>query len=137
LKVFLDTSALVKRYVTEPGSEEIEAVLGRATEVIISWILPVELTSALNRRVREKSLTPEEKSFIEKGFRLDRPNFTVVTPDEPLLGQACHAVTAHGLCTLDAIQYASYRRSHAQVFYTADKRLWNGVKSEAAKVTLV
>jgi len=55
--VYLDTSALAKLYLPEPGSDEMEdALLGRR-DVIVSDLAITELTSAVARRVRETDLT--------------------------------------------------------------------------------
>ena len=55
--VYLDTSALVKLYLPESGSNEMEdALLGRR-DVIVSDLAITELTSAVVRRVREADLT--------------------------------------------------------------------------------
>jgi predicted nucleic acid-binding protein len=55
--VYLDTSARVKLYVPESGSDEMEdALLGRR-DVIVSDLAITELTSAVARRVREADLT--------------------------------------------------------------------------------
>jgi predicted nucleic acid-binding protein len=55
--VYLDTSALTKLYLPEPGSDEMEdALLGRR-DVVVSDLAITELTSASARRVRDADLT--------------------------------------------------------------------------------
>lgn len=62
--VYLDTSALVKLYVPEPGSDEMEdALLGRR-DVIVSDLAITELTSAVARRVRDADLTAADARRI-------------------------------------------------------------------------
>jgi predicted nucleic acid-binding protein len=46
---YLDASALVKRYVQEPGSEEVSQLIARARVVGTSAITRVEVTAALAR----------------------------------------------------------------------------------------
>jgi predicted nucleic acid-binding protein len=46
---YLDASALVKRYVQEPGSEEVSRLIARARVVGTSAITRVEVTAALAR----------------------------------------------------------------------------------------
>ena len=53
MKLSVDSSALAKRYIQEPGSEELEIFLQRASELAFSIILLPEVISALNRRLRE------------------------------------------------------------------------------------
>ena len=52
---YFDTSALVKRYVDEPGRREVQQLL-RRHDCVTSAILPVELRGALRRRVAERTL---------------------------------------------------------------------------------
>jgi predicted nucleic acid-binding protein len=64
--VYLDTSALVKLYLPEPGSDEMEdALLGRR-DVIVADLAITELTSAVARRVREADLTAADARRIYK-----------------------------------------------------------------------
>lgn len=59
---FLDTSALVKRYVPETGSNWIQSITDGAAnyDLTISEITWVELHSALSRRQREGSMSAGE-----------------------------------------------------------------------------
>ncbi len=47
---YFDTSALIKRYVDEPGRPEVLRLL-RKNQCVVSAVLPVEVRSALRRRV--------------------------------------------------------------------------------------
>ncbi len=49
---FADTSALIKRYVREPGSDWLRGELIRH-EVMIARLTPIELTAGLGRRYRQ------------------------------------------------------------------------------------
>ncbi|HEY9706764.1 MAG TPA: type II toxin-antitoxin system VapC family toxin, partial [Oculatellaceae cyanobacterium] len=70
---FLDSSALVKRYVPETGSAWIQAIADAATGnlLIISRITWVEVLSALARRQREGSLSDTDVDLIIQRFRYD------------------------------------------------------------------
>jgi predicted nucleic acid-binding protein len=57
---FLDTSALVKRYHREPGSDAIAALFAEQDRrIIISELSIIEFGSALSKKVREGEITPE------------------------------------------------------------------------------
>jgi len=56
---YFDTSALIKRYVAEPGRREVLQLL-RKNECVVSAVLPVEVRSALRRRVAEGTLVRPE-----------------------------------------------------------------------------
>lgn len=49
---YLDASALVKRYVAEPGSEEVEETISGAEAVGTVMITRVEVASAFGKAVR-------------------------------------------------------------------------------------
>ena len=53
---FVDTSALVKRYIRESGSEWLRSEIVRH-EVLISQLTPIELAAALSKRFREGSIS--------------------------------------------------------------------------------
>jgi hypothetical protein len=58
---YVDTSALVKRYVDEVGSDWLRAALKAQPRpaIVVVHVAIVEITSALTRRRREGILTPE------------------------------------------------------------------------------
>ena len=63
---FLDSNALVKRYVPELGSEWIQALAdsGTGNILIIARITWVEVLSALARRQREGSLSSTDLNLV-------------------------------------------------------------------------
>lgn len=101
---YFDTSALVKRYVDEPGRREVLRLL-RRNECVTSAVLPVELRSDLRRRVAEGSIDPARLPAILK-----------------------HVAAAHAIRTLDAVHVASAQLFAARAsmpgltFVSADKR---------------
>ncbi len=70
---FLDTSALVKRYILEQGQAWIISICDPAQEhdLYISQTARVEIVSALCRRTRERSITVDERDQLIKKFRED------------------------------------------------------------------
>ena len=68
---FLDTSALVKRYVTEIGSTWVQDIAALNTDKLnIAQITWVEFFSALARRQREGSLPASDMNEIIQDFRV-------------------------------------------------------------------
>ncbi len=59
---YLDTSALIKRYVDESGSVWLRAQIDATLQplIISSHLLLAEMISAFNRRVREGALSRED-----------------------------------------------------------------------------
>lgn len=124
---YFDTSALVKRYVDEPGRREVQQLF-RRHDCLMSAILPVELRSALRRRVTERTLDRAGVSAILKRVETDRAYWTVVEVGAEVLSGAEALVSAQPLRTLDAIHVASAQLFAARlsmsdlIFVSADKR---------------
>lgn len=58
--LYLDTSSLIKLYIEEPGTPEVERQFDEASLVCTSVVAYAEARSALARLCREGSLPPEE-----------------------------------------------------------------------------
>ena len=69
--VYLDTSALLKRYLPEAGSEMFEAYLSTLGPATISRLTLVELRSALNRKRREGAISTEQEQAAATEIRID------------------------------------------------------------------
>jgi uncharacterized protein len=114
---FLDTSALVKRYVTETGSPWITALtdITAQKDCWISSITPVELLAALSIRVRTGSITLPLAQQTEQRFRLElSTHFQIITLIPVILNRAMGLVTAHPLRAYDAVQLAAAQYLNSQ-----------------------
>jgi len=132
---FVDSSALVKRYVPETGSAWIRALSAQKTgnSLFIARITWVEVVSALARREREGSLTPTDRTLIIQRFRSDmNDQYQVIELDAKLAETAGQLVEQYPLRAYDAVQMASVLRiqsaftmeqSISLIFLTADNRL--------------
>jgi uncharacterized protein len=124
---YFDTSALVKRYVDQPGRRQVQQLV-RRHDCVTSAILPVELRSALRRRVAERTLVSSRVSEILKRVAGDRAYWTVIEVGTEVLSGAEALVSVHPLRTLDAIHVASAQLFAARlsisdlIFVSADKR---------------
>jgi predicted nucleic acid-binding protein len=54
---YFDTSALIKRFVEEPGSERVDAVVDEEPLLATSKVAYAEVHAGLARKLREKALT--------------------------------------------------------------------------------
>lgn len=73
MTLYLDTSSLVKLYVTEPGSDEVRALVDAAAIVATSSRAYPETRAALARRRRERVLRPAGFASAKKTFEADWP----------------------------------------------------------------
>lgn len=69
--LYLDTSALIKIYFPEPGSEELETALRRRNDLIISDLVITEAVSALSRRRREGDIRIQVVRRMHKAILRD------------------------------------------------------------------
>jgi uncharacterized protein len=132
---FVDSSALVKRYVPETGSAWIRVLLAPKTgnSLLIARITWVEVLSALARREREGSLTLTDRTLIIQRFRSHLNNqYQVIELDTTLAETAGQLVGQYPLRAYDAVQLASVLRiqpafateqSTSLIFLTSDDRL--------------
>ena len=132
---FLDSSALVKRYVTETGSGWIRALTDPAARnpLIIARITWVEVLSALARRQREGSITSSDVTRVIRTFSYDLDmQYQVAELNAALVRAAGELVIQHPMRAYDAVQLASALRVQSDLvetgvlqltFLTADERL--------------
>ena len=107
---FFDTSALVKRHVTEAGSGWVRAqTAAKAGHTLyIASITSVEMTSAITRRQRGGSLTAAQGAAIYGHFRRHLAQRYVVLEITPaLMAAAVLLARSHGLRAYDAVQLAA------------------------------
>jgi predicted nucleic acid-binding protein len=139
---YLDSSALVKRYVTETGSPWLRAELYASARnpVVIARITWVEVLTALARRQREGTLARQDLLEVVRQLRhhLDT-QYQVVELDGPLTERAGELVMRHPLRAYDAVQLAAAMQvyedlARAQglvlVFLSADDRLLSAAQTE-------
>jgi predicted nucleic acid-binding protein len=117
--LFLDTSALVKRYVLEPGSQLVADVMAQDTEWVASAVAHAEGSVTLcHSRLDAEALVAAQRELDE-----DWQRFRVVPLDAECLSLAVELGCAYQLRTLDAIHLAAARRlpAHFRVV-TFDQR---------------
>jgi uncharacterized protein len=103
---YFDTSALVKRYIREPGSQKLRGLL-RRYKVISSAVMPVEAQSAFRRRQVSGDLSAQNLQAILAQFQKDRAHWDLVEVTSEVLANAEDLVRRTSLRTLDAIHVAS------------------------------
>ncbi len=108
--VYLDSSAVVKRYVDEVGSGWIKSQIGSSDSTLFftSHLTVVEVVSAFARRVREGSLTVDDFKLVEAAFRGDcLGDYQIMPPTTEIVDLACELVGRHPLRAYDATHLAS------------------------------
>ncbi len=112
--LFLDSSALVKRYVAETGSSWINGLMlvldadGKPVNtVVVANVTLVEVTSALARRARGGSISKTDAVALQAQFRSEiNIRFFVKDLTASQIAAAMDAAEKHVLRGYDAVQLA-------------------------------
>jgi predicted nucleic acid-binding protein len=97
---------LVKLYLREQGHD----VVASLTNLVVSALARVEVSSALWRSVRTGESAPDDGSLLEAAFAwdwYDGQRFVVIELGEAVLKRAARLVAVHEIRAADAIQLAS------------------------------
>ncbi len=133
---FLDSSALVKRYVPERGSATIRRLCARG-EVAVSRIAFAEVAAALARACRERILDEDERDRLLDQLGEDVDAFQTIELRRTVVEATRPLVTRHPLRGYDAVQLASAMAIHAHGrslrFWSADVRLVTAARSEGLR----
>jgi predicted nucleic acid-binding protein len=122
MNVFLDSSALAKRYVQEPGSERVEQVLALASSLGVSVLCVPEVVSALCRLRRERKLSPQQYSKAKQALCEDIEDASIVHITDQVVARAVKLLERWPLRSSDAVQVASATEWSADLFVSADER---------------
>lgn len=105
--LFLDTSALFKRYVEEDESEAVLARIEDASENGAALITRVEVAAALAKAVRDSRMAPADAREAEREFLDDWTVFTRIRLTDALTALAGDLAWRHDLRGYDAVQLAA------------------------------
>ena len=128
MKTFFDSSAFAKRYVEEDGSDTVEQLCGKATELALSVICAPEIISALNRRLREGSLSRQQ--YLEAKARLSTEvtDATIVNLVPAVIADAIKVLESNAVRTLDALHVGCALQWNAELFVSSDERQLRAAK---------
>lgn len=110
---FFDTSALVKLFSQESGSDKIqEIVVNENSECWVSDLAFVELYSALCRKLRNKEIKNKQFEIAVQGIREQLDDFKIYPLAHPVVEESLRLLQDYGnnfgLRTLDALHIASW-----------------------------
>ncbi|OGS51109.1 MAG: hypothetical protein A3K65_06685 [Euryarchaeota archaeon RBG_16_68_12] len=138
--VYLDSSATVKRYLVEGGSEAVDALYHRAEAgdlqlAFSQWNLG-EVLGAFAKAQRRGMITAREMetaswTFIRETLKLRGLRALRLFPVRgDLLARAIPLLFRHGLGQADALQIASSKELAATALITADQSLLRAARAE-------
>jgi len=140
---YLDTSALAKLYLREPGTEQMLRLASRAAgnQLAVLSLSQVEIRSTLRRRERAGDISNAVVVQLLVAFQRHLEGiFLWQTMTEAILDVACEMVDRHSLFTLDAVQLAGYLAvrtasgANTPVFVSADNDLLRAAEAQGIPV---
>ena len=107
--LFCDTSALVKLYILEDSSREMQTLAAAATAIAVCRIAWAEMMAALARRAREFPSDAEAIETVRNRLRTDWPRYAVVEVTQSLVELAGEFADTFALRGYDSVQLAAAR----------------------------
>lgn len=126
MTLYVDSSALIKRYVDEDDSDAAVSILLSDPEWVTAQISLVEVRLALHRRLDE-----DARSAAVAAFERDWQRTFVVAVDEATSRRAAELGAATGARSLDALHLAAAERAGGRSLpvVTFDVRLGHAARS--------
>lgn len=134
---YFDASAWAKRYLFEPGADEVIRLVQEAS-VAISRLTVVETASAVERQQREGRITAAESTRMLADLQSDTAGILLIEVDVYVCRIAVEALRRHALRAGDAIQLASAlhllrRLGRGIEFVCFDQRLNAAARAEGLR----
>lgn len=133
--IYLDTSALIKRFVDETGSNKVAELVVEQAPASTAALAYVEVYSGLARKQRDGELSADQFDGIRIQFEEGWPSYVRVHLRDEVLHLARDLVGRYPLRALDAVHVASALHlqgllGFAVTFVAADRRLLDAAGKE-------
>ena len=122
MRVFFDSSAFVKRYVSEAGTEAVLNWCDQATEIGLSAIALPEIVSAFCRLRCEGKIDDTQYKKLKTLLLADIEDAAICDLTPVVLAQSITCLETNVLRGVDAIHIGSAVALQADVFISSDKR---------------
>jgi predicted nucleic acid-binding protein len=122
MRAYLDSSSFAKRFVDEAGSEEVELVCADASELALSVLCVPEIISALNRRLREHTLSKAHYDTAKRRLIEDIRDVNIINLTDAIVTSSIGILEKSPIRTLDALHIACALGWAADVFVSSDKQ---------------
>jgi uncharacterized protein len=104
--LYLDASALVKRYIQEKASQDVNTWIEAADMVVTGLLTRVEVAAAIARAGRMKLITPDETLAAVRQFRSEWESFQRLPITENMVVRGDALAVEHNLRGYDATHLA-------------------------------
>jgi uncharacterized protein len=134
LILFLDTSALVKLYIAEPGTERMREAAAHGDPMAVSDLAFAETHATFARRRREELLTSSELEKVRRSLASDWEKLTQMPLGAAVLKLVPGLCERHPIRGADAVHLASALLLHEEglevTFACSDRRLLDAAAAE-------
>jgi uncharacterized protein len=134
MNCYLDSSALVKRYLEEPGSSEVVRLLQEAKKRGTVAITRAEVIAGFAKGIRVGTVKREVAEAAHQAFQTDWPRLAHFRVTNLLIDRSCELAWRFGLRGYDSVQLAAASMwldavNGPVVMVTFDVRLWEAAVS--------
>ncbi|HWQ70023.1 MAG TPA: type II toxin-antitoxin system VapC family toxin [Patescibacteria group bacterium] len=136
---YLDTSALIKRFVAEKGSPLVQTLVKRKGPIATAKIAYAEVYAGFTRKLREGHLSDTQYALACRQFEADWQAYIRVELHDDTLFLARDLIRRHPLKGFDAVHLASaisLKNALGEdiTFAAADERLLRAAEAEDLKI---
>ena len=136
--IYFDSSALVKRYIEEAGSKEVNKLLRVSTKAVTSRLAYPEMLSAIMRRHRAGDIATSDCERIKREFRIEWGGFTIIEIHSELFNIIDKIIEKHTLRGADCIHLSTALWLHQVtkqdvLFAASDAELLKAAQAEKLK----
>lgn len=139
MMIFMDTSAWVKYFIEEDGTEEIQKFILNESDAetntfSASAVTYAEMLATLKRSLEGKRVTEDEYNQAVIAFKEQWENIDIPEVNDALIEKSGALAQKYSLKGCDAFQLASALTIRAEVFVNSDDDLRNAAKDSGLTV---
>lgn len=122
MRVYFDSSAFVKRYVMEEGTDTVLSWCDQATELCLSGIALPEIISSFCRLQRENRVSALQYRHLKAMLMVDISDAAICDLTPEVIRQSIINLENNVLRGMDAIHIGSALALNVDIFISADAR---------------
>jgi len=137
--VYIDASALVKRYIKESGSPEVNDLFAEAASMLTNLISRAEVSAAIMRAARTGIIEQDAAERVLQKFRSEWENYQRLPVTEATVARANAIVSEYDLRGYDAVHLAAAMLWQEAIgipvtLATFDSKLWEAAQQAGLDV---
>jgi uncharacterized protein len=122
VRIFFDSSAFVKRYVREAGTDAVLDLCDRADELVLSVIAVPEIMSAFCRLRRQGKLSEADYDGLKRDLMADVVDAVLCDVAQDIVAKSIESLEGGVLRGMDAIHVGTACIARCDLFVSSDAR---------------